>query len=233
MASQGKEPTFCMGDDTPLAVLSNKPRLLYDYFKQRFAQVTNPPIDPLRENLVMSLAMFLGERGNLLEPKAESARMIKLRSPLVNELELEAIKTGQLQTAELSTLYDLDGVNSLETALDNLVKTAIAGGVVSFPTDTVPALAVIPDNSAFIYQLKQREINKPLILMGAKIADIYPYLKGSPEEKAIWQGIMEKYWPGALTLVLPASEELPPAINPRQDRTIGVRIPNLAIALEI
>lgn len=115
----------------------------------------------------------------------------------------------------------------------DLVKTAIAGGVVSFPTDTVPALAVIPDNSALIYQLKQREINKPLILMGAKIADIYPYLKGNSEEKAIWQGMMEKYWPGALTLVLPASEKLPTAINPRQDRTIGVRIPNLAIALEI
>jgi glutamate synthase (ferredoxin) len=62
MIAEGKEPTFCMGDDTPLAVLSNKPRLLYDYFKQRFAQVTNPPIDPLRESLVMSLTMQLGER---------------------------------------------------------------------------------------------------------------------------------------------------------------------------
>lgn len=71
MARDGKEPTFCMGDDIPLAVLSDKPRLLYDYFKQRFAQVTNPPIDPLRESLVMSLQMHLGERGNLLhiEPK--------------------------------------------------------------------------------------------------------------------------------------------------------------------
>ncbi|MFM7580449.1 MAG: glutamate synthase central domain-containing protein, partial [Microcystaceae cyanobacterium] len=74
MASQGKEPTFCMGDDIPLAVLSNKPRLLYDYFKQRFAQVTNPPIDPLRESLVMSLTMFLGERGKILEPQAIGAR---------------------------------------------------------------------------------------------------------------------------------------------------------------
>jgi glutamate synthase (ferredoxin) len=63
MSIEAKEPTFCMGDDTPLAVLSDKPRLLYDYFKQRFAQVTNPPIDPLRESLVMSLSMHLGERG--------------------------------------------------------------------------------------------------------------------------------------------------------------------------
>jgi glutamate synthase (ferredoxin) len=67
MASQGKEPTFCMGDDTPLAVLSHKPHMLFDYFKQRFAQVTNPAIDPLREGLVMSLEITIGKRGNLLE----------------------------------------------------------------------------------------------------------------------------------------------------------------------
>ena len=66
MASLSKEPTYCMGDDIPLAVLSSKPHILYDYFKQRFAQVTNPPIDPLREKLVMSLEMHLGERLSLI-----------------------------------------------------------------------------------------------------------------------------------------------------------------------
>ena len=69
MASVSKEPTFCMGDDIPLAVLSSKPHILYDYFKQRFAQVTNPPIDPLREKLVMSLEMHLGERCSPFETK--------------------------------------------------------------------------------------------------------------------------------------------------------------------
>lgn len=68
MAEQGNEPTYCMGDDIPLPVLSDRPHILYNYFKQRFAQVTNPPIDPLREGLVMSLAMRLGHRGNLLQP---------------------------------------------------------------------------------------------------------------------------------------------------------------------
>jgi glutamate synthase (ferredoxin) len=126
MANQGKEPTFCMGDDIPLAVLSNKPRLLYDYFKQRFAQVTNPPIDPLRENLVMSLGMSLGERGNILEPTAASAQMIKIRSPLLNEPELQQIKASQLKTVALSTLYNLSDTTGLQTALDNLVKMAIA-----------------------------------------------------------------------------------------------------------
>ncbi len=114
-----------------------------------------------------------------------------------------------------------------------LVEMAIAGGVVSFPTDTVPALAVVPENSALIYDLKQREASKPLILMGAKIEEIFPYLEGNQGEREMWQGIMAKYWPGALTLVLPASGNLPLAINPRQDRTIGVRIPDQAIALEI
>eukprot|EP00897_Mesotaenium_endlicherianum_P005262 jgi/Mesen1/4764/ME000242S03939 len=73
MASQGKEPTFCMGDDTPLAVLSGREQLLYNYFKQRFAQVTNPAIDPLREGLVMSLDMNLGKRENLLVVGPENA----------------------------------------------------------------------------------------------------------------------------------------------------------------
>ncbi|MAN19748.1 MAG: glutamate synthase subunit alpha, partial [Synechococcus sp. EAC657] len=73
MAALGKEPTYCMGDDIPLAVLSEKPHLLFDYFKQRFAQVTNPPIDPLREKLVMSLEMHLGERRPALKPQAEAA----------------------------------------------------------------------------------------------------------------------------------------------------------------
>jgi glutamate synthase (ferredoxin) len=79
MAALAKEPTFCMGDDIPLAVLSTKAHLLYDYFKQRFAQVTNPAIDPLRERLVMSLTTQLGARGNLLDVGPEDARLLKLR----------------------------------------------------------------------------------------------------------------------------------------------------------
>ncbi|ACK67685.1 Glutamate synthase (ferredoxin) [Rippkaea orientalis PCC 8801] len=121
MASQGKEPTFCMGDDIPLAVLSDKPHLLYDYFKQRFAQVTNPPIDPLRESLVMSLTMLLGEKGNLLDPKPEDAKLLKIDSPVLNETELAAIKNSGFKTAELSTLFDLTtGPGGLKTALDRL-----------------------------------------------------------------------------------------------------------------
>ncbi len=107
MAAQGKEPTFCMGDDTPHAVLSEKPHLLYDYLKQRFAQVTNPAIDPLRERLVMSLSTQLGAQGNLLDERPEYAHLLKLESPVINEVELEQIHGSGFATATLSTLYDI------------------------------------------------------------------------------------------------------------------------------
>lgn len=125
MAIEGKEPTFCMGDDIPLAVLSSKPHLLYDYFKQRFAQVTNPPIDPLRESLVMSLSSQLGERGNLLEAKPEYAKLLKLETPVLNEAELEVVKTSGFETVELSTLFEISaGPQGLEAAVCNLCEQA-------------------------------------------------------------------------------------------------------------
>ena len=127
MIAEGKEPTFCMGDDIPLAVLSDKPHLLYDYFKQRFAQVTNPPIDPLRESLVMSLHIELGERGNLLDAKPEYARLLMLETPVLNEAELEEVKTSGFDTAELSTLFEIaTGPQGLEAAVRNLCAQAEA-----------------------------------------------------------------------------------------------------------
>jgi glutamate synthase (ferredoxin) len=125
MAAQGKEPTFCMGDDIPLAVLSEKPRLLYDYFKQRFAQVTNPPIDPLREKLVMSLSLQLGERGNLLEEKPEYAHLLKLDSPILDEAELDQVRQLEFETADLSTLFEIAaGPDGLQWAVTNLCQKA-------------------------------------------------------------------------------------------------------------
>lgn len=125
MAKDGKEATFCMGDDIPLAVLSEKPHLLYDYFKQRFAQVTNPAIDPLREKLVMSLTVEIGERGNLLDPQPEYANRIKLASPVISEVELEAIKDSDLTTVELSTLFEIGtGPQGLRSAVESLQAKA-------------------------------------------------------------------------------------------------------------
>uniref|UniRef100_A0A7N0TIE8 glutamate synthase (ferredoxin) n=1 Tax=Kalanchoe fedtschenkoi TaxID=63787 RepID=A0A7N0TIE8_KALFE len=127
MASQGKEPTFCMGDDIPLAILSQKPHMLYDYFKQRFAQVTNPAIDPLREGLVMSLEVNIGKRGNLLEVGPENASQVMLSSPVLNEGELEELlKDPKLKPCVLPTFFDIrKGVEgSLQKSLNKLCEAA-------------------------------------------------------------------------------------------------------------
>ncbi len=127
MAQDGKEPIFCMGDDAPLAFLSQRPHLLYDYFKQRFAQVTNPPIDPLREGTVMSLAMFLGERANLLLPTPESAQQIKISSPVVNESELTELQNFGFESTTLEMLFPVaSGAEGLKAAIAKISDAAVA-----------------------------------------------------------------------------------------------------------
>ncbi|KAI8562483.1 hypothetical protein RHMOL_Rhmol03G0039900 [Rhododendron molle] len=127
MASQGKEPTFCMGDDIPLAILSQRSHMLYDYFKQRFAQVTNPAIDPLREGLVMSLEVNIGKRGNILEVGPENVSQVILPSPVLNEGELDLLlKDPYLKPQVLPTFFDIrKGVEgSLEKTLNKLCEAA-------------------------------------------------------------------------------------------------------------
>lgn len=127
MAQDGKEPVFCMGDDAPLAFLSQRPHLIYDYFKQRFAQVTNPPIDPLREGTVMSLAMFLGERANLLIATPEAANQIKIKSPVINEVELEELQSLGFATKKLEILFPIaSGATGLKDAIAKLSDVAVA-----------------------------------------------------------------------------------------------------------
>jgi L-threonylcarbamoyladenylate synthase len=105
--------------------------------------------------------------------------------------------------------------------------------MISFPTDTVPALSVRPDRADLIFTAKQRQLEKPLILMAATIAELWSYVTGSPAERQIWQQVVDRHLPGALTLVLPASDRVPPTMNPKQPSTIGVRVPNHPIAIAI
>ncbi len=121
----------------------------------------------------------------------------------------------------------------MKVSQKELILEAISGKVISFPTDTVPALASLPQNSSEIFTLKKRPQDKPLILMAASFNTLKPYLQGTPEEISIWQQIATEYWPGALTLVLPASHLLPKSMNPTNSNTIGVRVPKLKIALDI
>ncbi len=114
-----------------------------------------------------------------------------------------------------------------------LIKKAMANQVVSFPTDTLPALAVKPSHSELIFELKQRSYEKPLILMTSSIEEIWQYVKGTSAELKIWQDIAYQYLPGGLTMVLPASSLIPPTMNPLNANSIGVRVPNCEIAQEI
>lgn len=131
MALNGQEPVGSMGNDTPLAVLSNRPRLLYDYFKQLFAQVTNPPIDPLREGLVMSLMSFTGRRLNVLEETPQHCRQLKLPHPiLANEdmIRLRAVHRDDFRVVTIPAVFEMDPQDcrgSLKKALDSLVRDAV------------------------------------------------------------------------------------------------------------
>lgn len=129
MALDGKEPIGSMGTDVPLAVLSDQPQHLSSYFKQLFAQVTNPPIDPIRERLVMSLATFVGSAGNLLVEDPMDCHTVALKQPILNNHELEKIRsidTGVFQAKTLQTYFRADGKpGSLQKGLDRLCRYAV------------------------------------------------------------------------------------------------------------
>ncbi|GHO87272.1 glutamate synthase large subunit [Dictyobacter formicarum] len=128
--SENKEPTWSMGDDAPLAVLSHQQRSFSDYFRQRFAQVTNPPIDPLRERVVMSLDTYIGRRGSLLTETPDHAHLIHLSSPILTESQLESLRgidDEHFRSRTLLTTFDIsDGQAGVEKALDRLEAEAIA-----------------------------------------------------------------------------------------------------------
>ncbi|WP_299486158.1 L-threonylcarbamoyladenylate synthase [Acaryochloris sp. IP29b_bin.137] len=110
------------------------------------------------------------------------------------------------------------------------IAAARSGRLISFPTDTVPALAARPDQASQIFAAKQRQPDKPLILMGASPEALWPYVRGNEQETRQWQQMAADYWPGALTLVLPACDRVPPAMNPLNPDSIGIRVPNSKVA---
>jgi L-threonylcarbamoyladenylate synthase len=121
----------------------------------------------------------------------------------------------------------------MNVALEVLINAAKTGKLISFPTDTVPALATLPAQAELIYAAKQRSFDKPLILMAAKAEDLWDYVQGSEIEYQTWQKVVNQYWPGALTLVLPASDKIPTVMNPVEPTTIGIRVPNNPVAQTI
>ncbi|HTW93620.1 MAG TPA: glutamate synthase large subunit, partial [Tepidisphaeraceae bacterium] len=128
MATTGQEPIGSMGTDTPLACLSDKPQLLYSYFRQLFAQVTNPPLDAIREELVTSLFTYLGRESNLLEETPRHCHLIKLKQPILSNTDLEKLRhvaVGDLKAITLPMLFKAsDGEAGLAKALDELCEKA-------------------------------------------------------------------------------------------------------------
>lgn len=115
-------------------------------------------------------------------------------------------------------------------SLAALIPLARSGHLISFPTDTVPALAAQPSSAEKIYWAKGRTKSKPLILMGATAKDLWPFVQNHLPAFELWQAIAAKYWPGAVTLVLPSSQWVPEQMHPLTPKTIGVRVPNSDIA---
>jgi glutamate synthase domain-containing protein 2/glutamate synthase domain-containing protein 1/glutamate synthase domain-containing protein 3 len=146
-----KEPTWSMGDDAPLAALDSQLRSFSDYFRQRFAQVTNPPIDPLREQIVMSLDCYLGRQESMLSESPEHAHLLHLPSPLLTEAQLATLsqlEDARFRSRVISTTFAVqEGAQALETMLDRLVQSAleaIQSGV---------TLLVLSDRDATVEQM--------------------------------------------------------------------------------
>jgi glutamate synthase (ferredoxin) len=219
MARDGVQPLGSMGTDTPLAVLSDRPQLLYNYFKQLFAQVTNPPIDPIREEIITSTDTMVGSEANLLKPAPESCRMIKLKHPLLTNEELEKLRhvdqTG-FRSVTLSMLFSpKDGAPGLEKALDRIFAEAdaaiAAGKNVLILSDrgvdndhaAVPALLAVSGLHHHLIRSgtrtrvglvlesgEPREVHHFAVLIGYGVSAINPYLAFETLDDMIHQGLL-------------------------------------------
>jgi len=172
MALEGKEPIGSMGTDVPLAVLSDEPQHLTSYFKQLFAQVTNPPIDPIRERLVMSLTTFVGNNGNLLEEDPLSCHTVALKHPVLSNYELEKIRsidTGVFQAKTLQMYYRADGKpDSLKKGLDRLCRYAVDAAEDGFEVLILTDRSIDSDHAPIPSLLATAAVHHHLIRKGLR-----------------------------------------------------------------
>lgn len=219
MARDGVQPLGSMGTDTPLAVLSDRPQLLYNYFKQLFAQVTNPPIDPIREELITSTDTMLGSEANLLKPTPESSRMIKLGHPLLTNEQLEQLRhvdrTG-FKAVTLSMLFSPEGGPAgMEKRLDALFAEAdeaiekgtniviISDRGVDKDHAAIPALLAVAGLHHHLIRKgtrtrvgivlesgEPREVHHFAVLIGYGASAINPYLAFETLDDMIRQGLL-------------------------------------------
>jgi glutamate synthase (NADPH/NADH) large chain len=188
MCTSGSEPTASMGNDTPLAVLSERPQLLFNYFRQQFAQVTNPPIDPIREELVMSLTEYIGAVGNnILLPDESHCKMVRLPHPILTNTQLDIlcnIRYKGFKTVKLAILFKVaEGTSGLQKALDNLCKEAedavseganyiiLSDRAIDAEHAAIPSLLAV---SAIHHHLiaKQKRVQTALIVESGEIREV-------------------------------------------------------------
>ena len=200
MAETGHEPIGSMGNDAALAVLSERPQLLYNYFKQLFAQVTNPPIDPIREELVMSLTTYIGNQGNILDESPQDHKLIKLPRPILTDEDIRRLSTLKGGIFSAATLT-LGWKQNLENALSELERAAVenvrAGNNVLILSDRdlpegempIPALLAVaavnrvlrdaglrPPVGVIIQSGEIREVMHYALLLGFGATAVNPYL---------------------------------------------------------
>lgn len=172
MAEEGKEPIGSMGTDVPLAVLSDQPQHLSNYFKQLFAQVTNPPIDPIREKLVMSLSTFVGSAGNLLNEDPIACHTIALKNPVLTNHDLEKIRsvdTGIFQAKTLQCYFRADGKpGSLKKGLDRLCRYAVDAVEDGFEVLILQDRAIDSDHAPMPSLLSVAAVHHHLIRKGLR-----------------------------------------------------------------
>jgi len=219
MATAGEEPIGSMGTDTSLAVLSNRARLLYDYFKQLFAQVTNPPLDGIREALVTQIETAIGPEGNLLEPTPEACRLLKLKTPILNNEELARIRHVDLPGFKATTVPMLfsvaEGAQGLARAMDELCRRAsqaVADGYTylilsdrGVTRGLAPIPALLATSGVHHYLIREgtrvrvglvvetgepREVHHMALLLGYGAGALNPYLAFETLEDMIRQGML-------------------------------------------
>jgi len=221
MARDGVEAIGSMGTDTPLAVLSDKSKLLYDYFKQLFAQVTNPPIDCIREEIITSSETTIGPERNLLQPEPESCHLIELKTPILSNeelLKLRHVAEGEFKSVTIPTLFNPKlGVQGLEAALDEVFAQAsrsIKAGVniiilsdrgVNKESAGIPALLAVSGLHHHLIREgtrtrvglvlesgEPREVHHFSLLIGFGCGAINPYLAFETLDDMIRQGLLVK-----------------------------------------
>lgn len=219
MATNGEEPLAAMGIDTPIAVLSDRPQPLYNYFKQLFAQVTNPPIDAIREEIVTATEVYLGSEGNLLSPGPENCKQIKLDSPILSNEEFAKLKSLDGKGFKFKTLpivYKVkDGGKGLEEALENLFNEAdkafaeghnifvLSDRSVNEENAAIPALLAVSglhhhfirtENRAAVSIVLEsgepREIHHFATLLGFGVTAVNPYLAYETIKELIEKGMI-------------------------------------------